>query len=241
MNTSENIEAFKDHIQQLRASVDKSEKNETEVETALEWLKTKRVENSGETKLVKIPDLADWLYSEDEGIVRNKKGADYFFSVQGVIVEQAKGTEVAKWNQPIIVQKDGGFLVILCQERDGEIKFLLHAKFEAGNISGVQLGPTIQATYSNLAQHHNGSKPRFSEYIQDHPNTTLIYSARHNEEGARFWQKSNVNSLILLNKDEELEMKENDDYIWLSLQQIKTLMLHDHVINPFVKTILSPL
>jgi len=118
------------------------------------------------------------------------------------------------------------------------IKFLLHAKFEPGNINKMQLAPTIQATSSNLKQHHSGKKPRFSEYWSD-PNMVVIYKASHNEEGGRFWKKCNTNALILVNK--KINLSENDDYIWLTLGEIKKLMLYDNIVNPFVKTILSPL
>mgnify|MGYP001609672153 CR=1 FL=1 len=41
--------------------------------------------------------------------------------------------------------------------------------------------------------------------------------------------------------DENQNIELNDDYIWLTLGQIKKLMLYDNIVNPFVKTILSPL
>lgn len=239
--TKKEIKLASSHINELREKILHNSKRAVDVTEIIEWLNKKRKKNSGKSKLVPISQLADWVYSEQEGIVRHKKGSEYFFSVQGVVVSKAHGTEVTGWNQPIIVQKEGGYLVILCQERDNQIKFLLHAKFEAGNIDRVQLGPTIQATHSNLNQHHSGRKPVFSEYIENHPETTLIYTARHNEEGARFWEKSNINRLILLNPDVKLPLKKSDDFIWLTLDEIKKLMLYDHVVNPFVKTILSPL
>lgn len=226
------INEFVEKIERYRSR----KSQEVEVEKALRWLEKKRKENTGEVKVVPILALKDWTYSEKEGIVRHKKSTDHFFTVRGIIVTTTTDTEVSQWNQPILDQKEGGFLVILCQERDNDIKFLLHAKFEPGNINYIQFGPTIQATSSNLKQHHSGRKPRFSEYI-NHPRTTIIYSAKHNEEGSRFLKKSNVNRLILLPKDEYL--KEDDNYIWLSLDQIKVLMLYDNVVNPFVKTILS--
>lgn len=239
--TTSRIKLYTHRINELIEKIERyraRKPQEVEVEVALRLLERKRKENTGEVKLVPIPDLKDWMYSEKEGIVRHKKSIDHFFTVRGIIVTTTTDTEVSQWNQPILDQKEGGFLVILCQERDNNIKFLLHAKFEPGNINYIQFGPTIQATSSNLKQHHSGRKPRFSEYI-NHPKATIIYSAKHNEEGSRFLRKSNVNRLVLLPKDEGL--KEDDNYIWLSLDQIKTLMLYDNVVNPFVKTILSPL
>jgi len=238
MNTVKQTELYTDRLNELRKKIHKYQAQPIEVEYICKWLERKRKENTGKVQFVPIPALKDWMYSEKEGIVRHKKGTSHFFTVRGIITNNIVDTEVSTWNQPILDQKEGGYLVILCQERDNNIKFLLHAKFEPGNIGYVQLGPTIQATSSNLKQHHEGRKPRFSEYI-NHAKTTIIYSAKHNEEGSRFWRKSNVNRLVLLPRNENL--KEDDNYIWLSLDQIKALMLYNNVVNPFVKTILSPL
>lgn len=231
---SRDVESVAKKLEQFRQKI--SSEKKTNIQFALNWIDKKREQQKSKIKIVPLSKLTDWSYSEKEGMIRHKKGLNHFFTVQGIIVENSTETEVLGWNQPILVQKSGGFLVILCQEREGTIKFLLQAKFEGGNIKGIQFGPTIQATISNLNQHHGGRKPLFSEYI-DNPKTTLIYSAKHNEEGSRFWQKSNVNRLILLDPDEEIAI--NNNFIWLSLPEIKKLMLYDNVVNPFVKTILS--
>lgn len=236
-NSPQDIKTYSKRLDRLRKKVFSPNQND-DVSEALKFLEEKREAQKSHIEIVPIKVLTDWLYSEDEGIVRHRKGPEYFFSVVGIVVKNAMGSEVSGWNQPILTQKAGGFLVILCQEREGTIQFLLQAKFEGGNINKVQFGPTIQATTSNLSQHHGGKKPNLSEYI-DHPGSTIVYSAKHNEEGSRFWQKSNVNRLVLLDPKEKIEHGGN--YIWLTLPQIKKLMLHDNVVNPFVKTILSPL
>ena len=238
---AKNITLYKKRLDQLRSKIYKTNRpKKANVRYVLDWLGKKRKVNTPKIKIVPITRLTDWAYFKDEGVVRHNRGADHFFSVQGVVVQNALTSEISGWNQPIIVQQEGGYLVILCQEKEGTIKFLLQGKFEAGNIGGVQLGPSIQATMSNLKQHHSGRKPLMSEFINN-PQTTIIYSAKHNEEGSRFWQKSNVNRLVLLKPNTKLPIEGNDNFIWLTLPEIKALMLHDNVVNPFVKTILSPL
>lgn len=236
-----NIHVYTKKLDELRSKIfSDKKKKKINIAHALNWLNKKRAENKSKINLVPISALKNWIYSEKEGLIRHKEGTGHFFSVQGVRVQSAKSSEVSGWDQPILVQEEGGYLVILCQEIKGEIKFLLQAKFEAGNIHRVQLGPTIQATMSNLRRHHSGRKPILSEYI-DHPDAQIIYSAKHNEEGSRFWQKSNVNRLNLLELGIELPLRGNDNFIWLSLSEIKALMLIDNIVNPFVKTILSPI
>ena len=218
----------------LRGKI-KDAKESKDVGPVIRWLEQKRRKNKIDVNLVAIPDLKQWVYKN--GIIQHKAGKDHFFTIEGVVIGKAEGREVLEWDQPIFNQKEGGILVILCQEHGNTVKFLLHAKFEPGNISKLQLAPTIQATGSNLKRHHKGKKPRFSEYWNN-PDTALIYKASHNEEGGRFWKKGNVNAIVLLDKNEKVRL--DDDYIWLTLGQIKKLMLYDNIVNPFVKTILSP-
>jgi hypothetical protein len=68
----------------------------------------------------------------------------------------------------------------------------------------------------------------------------IIYRAEHNEEGGRFWRKSNENIVAFLD-DEHVIETEMTMFYWTSLSQIKELALMDNVLSPFVKTILLPL
>jgi hypothetical protein len=68
----------------------------------------------------------------------------------------------------------------------------------------------------------------------------IVYQSEHNEEGGRFWRKSNANILAFLD-DESVIVTDMAMYCWASLSQIKELALTDNVVSPFVKTIISPL
>lgn len=230
-------ELYVSRLDEIRAKIDFKKK--ARLKPVLNWLSKKRESTKALASIVPIGRLSDWVYDQEKGLLRHKRGTNCFFYVQGVSVKNSYGTEVSQWNQPIIVQKGGGVLAILCQERESDIRFLLHARYEPGNIRKLQLAPTVQATISNLKGRIGDYKPRFAEYINNR--NQVIYAAKHNEEGARFWRKSNMNMLILLDPKEEVSLSDNDNYIWLSLPQIKALMLFDNIINPYVKTILSPL
>ena len=65
----------------------------------------------------------------------------------------------------------------------------------------------------------------------------LIGATIHYEEGARFWQKPNKNLLIKISNKDAKKIK-NENFIWLTLSQIKKLNQKPGIINPFVKTIL---
>jgi len=68
----------------------------------------------------------------------------------------------------------------------------------------------------------------------------IVYRANHNEEGGRFWKKSNENVVAFLD-DERVIETDMKMFYWASLSQIRELALMDNVLNPFVKTILLPL
>ena len=68
----------------------------------------------------------------------------------------------------------------------------------------------------------------------------IVYRAEHNEEGGRFWRKSNDNIIAFVD-DEGVIETDMTMFCWSSLSQIKELALMDNVLSPFVKTILAPL
>ena len=76
--------------------------------------------------------------------------------------------------------------------------------------------------------------------MDDAPVTT-VYAARHNEEGGRFWRKTNENRLLFVDDLAAVAELHGDRFFAASLAQIKALCLIDDVISPFVKSIIAPL
>jgi dTDP-4-dehydro-6-deoxy-alpha-D-glucopyranose 2,3-dehydratase len=234
------VNTYIDRIKNLKTQFGNSENSDPQVEPIIKWITKIRKKCKAKASFVPLTKLTDWKIDLTDGIVCNKNSINYFFSIRGLKVKNAQDREVSDWNQPIFAQKEGGILVILCQNQKGVIKFLLRARYEPGNIGGIQLGPTIQATKSNLKRHHKGHKPLLSEYLAGNK-TTVIYMAKHNEEGGRFWRKNNLNILLLVNPKETIKLRPEENFIWLTLPEIKKLILFDNIINPFVKTIVSQL
>ena len=120
------------------------------------------------------------------------------------------------------------------------LQFLLGAKAEPGNIGILQLSPSIQSTGSNIKRAHGGKHPPLLEVLTAERGVRIVYRAQHNEEGGRFWRKTNENIVAFLD-DEGVIATDLSWFHWASLSQIKELALMDTVLNPFVKTILAPL
>jgi dTDP-4-dehydro-6-deoxy-alpha-D-glucopyranose 2,3-dehydratase len=200
----------------------------------LSWFEDQRKKCGMEIKEKGLNDLKDWKTDSKTGNVSHKSGE--FFSVIGIGASNTSKREVRGWDQPMIHQKEGGILGILCKKINGVVHYLLHAKAEPGNIHKLQLSPTLQATHSNLKRAHAGKKPKFAEYFESAKKENIIYSKSFAEDGGRFYLKVNQNMLVELS-DEKIEIP--DDYIWVTMHQIKQLLKHDNLVNPHVRSIIS--
>jgi dTDP-4-dehydro-6-deoxy-alpha-D-glucopyranose 2,3-dehydratase len=189
-------------------------------------------------ELIGLSKLARWTKDANGNVVHD---SGQFFSIEGVRVTGATEREVLSWDQPIFNQIEGGILALLAREDPNSgVQFLLQAKAEPGNIGWLQLCPTIQCTQSNLNRAHRGRRPPLAEVLLLEEGVRLVYHAFHNEEGGRFWRKSNDNRIVVVSDSVPLDLS-TSYFHWASLTQIKSLALVDNVLSPFVKTIIAPL
>ena len=207
-------------------------------EPLLKWLEEKRQNPSFSARLISVSDLRSWQTDAETGNIQHQSGA--FFSIEGVRITSTGLREVNDWDQPIFNQKEGGILALIAKQEEGKILFLLNAKAEPGNIGTFQFAPTLQATWSNLRRAHQGARTAFADIILGEVPAQLVYSALHNEEGGRFWMKSNSNQVHMVDQNETELVYDQSQYAWASLSQIRALALVDNVLNPFVKTIIAP-
>lgn len=222
--------------QRLQASLALEPKDPAEL---LDWLEARRKDVPFSARLIPLRDVAGW-HQADNGNISSTSGQ--FFHIEGVRVQSAPGLrEIPGWDQPILTQSDGGVLALLCREtRRRGIEFLLQAKADPGNIGYLQFCPTIQSTWENI-RGLKGAKPApFAECLDASENVRLIYRSRHNEEGSRFWQKSNENMILFVEDTSKLTI--NDlTYRWASLSQIKQMILLNDIVGPYVRTVIAPL
>ena len=223
------------NLNALRNKIEISSQIESkDIEYVVKWLKKRNLKSKMKVKKIKVDKLKDWSKDSGGDLFHKSK---QFFGVAGVKVTSASEREVSSWDQPILTQKHGGILAILLRERkSGIIEFLLCARREPGDTK-IKLCPSFSATQSNINLAHGGKKTLLSNIIFNHKKSNLIAKTIHYEEGARFWQKSNQNLIIKIDKKDELKIN-NKSFIWLNLSQIKKLNLINGIINPFVKTIL---
>lgn len=227
------------HLDWFRGRLAASQAHEaTDPQPVLDWREQRRGEITFKSELIPLGEVRGWS-ADEGGNVRHASGQ--FFGVEGVRTEAGALREVKGWDQPIYTQPEGGVLAMVAREtpEDG-VEFLLQAKAEPGNIGTLQLVPSVQCTWSNIRRVHQGSNPPMAELLQAEKGVRWVYRAQHNEEGGRFWQKSNDNAVLFLD-DPSLITTSLTMFRWASLSQIKALALIDNVLSPFVKTIVAPL
>jgi oxidase EvaA len=205
----------------------------------LGWLEARRKDVPFSAKLISLGDVAEWCRDGD-GNIHHASGR--FFRIEGVRVRSAPGVrEVSDWDQPILTQADGGVLALLCREtKERGVEFLLQAKADPGNVGYLQFCPTIQSTWENIRGLHGARRATFAECLDPSANIRVIYRSKHNEEGSRFWRKSNEN-MVLYVEDTSGFAINAQVFRWASLSQIKAMILLDNIVGPYVRTVIAPL
>ena len=198
----------------------------------LAWLGIKAAELTMEVKRTSMSELDGWSFESDTGNLIHQSGR--FFSIEGLRVSTNWGA-VPRWDQPIIHQPEVGYLGILCKNIDGVMYFLLRAKAEPGNVNGLQLSPTLQATRSNYTRAHGGSRPEYLEYFNGEKPGRVVLDQLQSEQGSRFLRKRNRNLVIETDSD----IPGDDNCRWLTLAQIQVLLESPNIINMDARTVIA--
>ena len=212
------------------ANIDDNGYSEHSFDELLTWIDTRKQNQHVSIEKVSL-DLCDpWFYDKTKGMIRNHKGS--FFQITGIRAECQDGTVV---EQPIILQKEIGFLGIVCKKIHGVWHFLMQAKIEPGNLNYVQISPTLQATKSNFTRQHGGSEPVYLDLFIHMKREDILVDQIQSEQSSRFHGKRNRNVIIKT----DLDLIETDSHRWMTLAQLKRLMSIDNLINMDTRTVLS--
>lgn len=203
-----------------------------DIQPILTWLKERQESYPVTVEEVGINQIQGWRVDPVSGNIAHDSGK--FFSIIGVKVTGAADREIPSWSQPMLKQEEVGISGVIMQKREGVMHYLFYAKFEPGNINRVQISPALQASEGNLSLAHKGKRPRLAEYF-DGTKAKLVASVTGVEDGGRFYHK--VNRSILVEVDESEEVPITEDYIWLTLPQIKKLLRVNLVVNSLARNV----
>ncbi|MFI6036098.1 NDP-hexose 2,3-dehydratase family protein [Streptomyces sp. NPDC051315] len=196
------------------------------------WLEDRRRAQAQRVERIAFAELDGWTFDERSGDLRHRSGR--FFSVHGLRVASDFGP-VPAWEQPIINQPEIGILGIALRDFDGVPHLLMQAKSEPGNINGVQLSPTVQATKSNYMRVHGGSEVPYLERFRRPEPGSVVADVLQSEQGSWFLRKRNRNMIITVGPDVEA----GEDFAWLTLGQVHALLREENLVNMDARTVLS--
>lgn len=195
----------------------------------IDWLKNQKKINKIKIKKKKINSLNDWIFRKDIIFHKSKN----FFSIKPFLFQQKS----KKKFQPLIVQREHGILGIIKQKKKGKDYYLLQSKIEPGNINGIQISPTVQATKSNYLRKHGGKKTLFLDYfLKKQKKLNIISKIKLSEQGSRFLKKKNWNILLETHK---LTIPIKKNYCWLTKENIKYLINKRNMLNMDTISVLS--
>jgi oxidase EvaA len=196
------------------------------------WLESRKLSTHFNVAKIPLNKLDQWHFSAGMENIYHSSGK--FFRIEGIKVKTNFGKK-SQWEQPIINQPEIGILGLISKVFNGIRYFLIQAKIEPGNINGIQISPTLQATKSNFTQVHKGKLPPYLEYFIIKNKSIVLLDQLQAEQGGRFLKKRNRN--IVIEVREEIEIF--DDFYWLSLGEIKKLLSIDNMVNMDARSVLS--
>ena len=195
----------------------------------LQWLTERRLSNHLECKEILFAESGEWSF-ENGALVHQTGG---FFSIEGVKARWALDGDTTLY-QPVINQPEIGILGFLVKETEEGPKWLLQAKNEPGNVFHTQIGPSVQATYSNYMRLHGGAATHYLDYFTS-PDSQFAVDCLQSEQGTRFLGKFNRNVVCYVEGDEK---EVNEFYRWVPCRELQRALLEDYIINTDSRSVL---
>ena len=200
------------------------------------WLAAEQATQRLAVAPIPFASLDQWYFGGAPLHLAHRSGR--FFTIEGLHVATDAGP-VAAWDQPIILQPEIGVLGILTTVFDGARHYLMQAKVEPGNINGVQLSPTVQATFSNYSRVHRGASTLFLDQFLAPARGGVLIDHLQGEQGSRFLRKRNRNMVVELPAAQARQLPHNDRFRWMTLHQIKQLLRQDNLVNMDARSVLA--
>jgi oxidase EvaA len=198
----------------------------------LSWIT--RLKSTYDLNVDRIPlrQIREWM--ERDGEIRRKDGK--YFSVIGVNVI-IENREVISWDQPMIKPSQEGLIAFIVRPINGVYHFLVQAKLEAGNFDIIELAPTVQCLTGNYRVGESEYSVPYIKEVLSAANNSIFYDAMQSEEGGRFFKEQNRNIIIIV--DEIFPLDVDNNYCWMTLNQILRLIEFNNYLNISARSLIS--
>ena len=188
----------------------------------LSWFTHLKIHNELRTKIIALNSVKDWQHKD--GVIKHAQ--DKFFKILGVAVKADR--EVASWDQPLIESAKGGVICFICQKKRNVLHFLVQARVEPGNFDILEMAPTVQFTHSNY-QDSTMTLPKFADLVINAKPNQVKFDTLQSEEGGRFYHDQNRYMVIEIDEGKHLDLPDN--FIWMSLRQMKEFIRFNNYLN----------
>ena len=196
----------------------------------LAWITEMKTRFELRAEAIPLGEVSNWRITERK--IVHESGN--YFSVIAVAVEAVK-REVSRWTQPLLMDSTRGLHGFITQKHGGVLHFLVQAKVEPGNIDVVDLAPTVSLSNIELKRESANEFPFLDRFLEARPDE-IRYSVIQSEEGGRFFQLENRNTILEIDADEVLDVP--DYFTWMTLAQLLEFLKHGYL-SVDARTLLS--
>ena len=137
----------------------------------------------------------------------------------------------------MIKAKQEGLCAFIIKRINGIFHFLVQGKVECGNFDIVEMAPTVQCLTGNYKEAGPGKLP-YLDYVLNASQDQIIYDVMQSEEGGRFYHEQNRNMII--EADDFIHLDTPDNYIWMTLLQIKKFVMFNNFFNIQARSLIAP-
>jgi oxidase EvaA len=203
-----------------------------DLQDIIQWITALKFKYELDVTPIGISDMKQWIF--DGNTIHH---VDHkYFDVIGCRVEIGN-REVVSWDQPMVRSAQEGIMGFIVKKINGIYHFLVQAKLESGNFDIVELAPTVQCLTGNYKKGKNEYTIPYIEQIVNAPQNSIWYSSYQSEEGGRFYQEQNLN--IIVEVGDEFPIKVEENYCWMTLNQIISFVTYNNYLNIAARSLLS--
>lgn len=203
-----------------------------DLQDIIQWITSLKFKYELDVKPIGISEMNHWNY--DGNTLCHEEGK--YFDVIGVRVEIGN-REVVSWDQPMVQSAQEGLMGFIVKKINGIYHFLVQAKLESGNFDVVEMAPTVQCLTGNYRKGKNEYTIPYLEEVLNAPKEKIWYSSYQSEEGGRFFQEQNLNTIVEVGDEFPVEVDEN--YCWMTLNQMLSFVTYNNYLNIAARSLLS--